>query len=265
MAELGLESINGGELPRPRSIRLDWIFPLLFHPRRTLEQVVKQETGVWAAPLLVLSLAVMLLLLAQGPVRKAQAQMTATMPEQAQYFSPDQLAQLQEGMDARQGPIFIYVFPGIGLLAGVWLSWFLLGSLMHLSLTMAGSRSSSHTSFNLAAWAGLPLVFRYLIRTVYALSSHQMISGPGLSGFLPSGGDGFGAFLRIVLTLVDLYLFWQVALLLIGVTPATGLSRKKAWAVTLLVIVLMLALQALPGFGIAKLGAMQTTQSFFFF
>ncbi len=263
MAELGLETFNG-ELPQRRSIHLEWIVPLLFRPRRTLEQVVKQEHGVWAAPLLLLTLAVVLLVLVQGPVRKAEAQMSSAMPENAQYFSPDQIAQLQEGIDARQGPVFIYVFPAIGLLAGAWLSWFLLGSLLHLSLTMTGSRSGSTASFNLAAWASLPLVFRYLVRAVYSLSTHQLITSPGLSGFM-NGGSGFSSYLGIILTLVDLYWIWQVALLLIGVIPATGLARSKAWLVTLSVVVVLLVLQGLPGFLVAKLSAMTTSQPFFFF
>ncbi len=264
MAEIGLETING-ELTQRRGLRLEWVLPLLFHPRRTLEQVVKQETAVWTAPLLLLTVAALLLLLAQGPIRKSGAQLTSAMPEQAQYFTPEQQAQLQAGMDARQGPVFIYVFPGIGILGGVWISWFLLGSLMHLSLTMTGSRSSSTASFNLAAWASVPLVLRYLVRAVFAASAHQMVTSPGLSGFLPAGGAGFSAYLRIILGLLDGFVIWQIALLLIGVVPATGLSRTKAWSVTLLVVLVLLVLQALPAFLIAKLGTLQSTQPFFFF
>ncbi len=264
MSELGLESINA-ELPTRRSLHTEWVLPLFVLPRKTLAQIVKQETGVWAAPLLLLTLAVALLVFAQGPVRKTQAQMTSAMPEQAQYFSPEQQAQLQEGMAARQGPLFIYIFPAIGLLAGIWFGWFLLGSMLHLGLTMAGSRSGSTASFNLAAWASLPLIFRYLVRAVYSLSAHQMITSPGLSGFLSASAGGFSAYLHILLTLVDLYFIWQVALLLAGVVSATGLARKKAWAVTLLVVLVLLALQALPGFLLAQLGAVQTNQPFFFF
>lgn len=264
MTEFELDTINGAA-PQQRSFHPEWIFPLLFRPRRTLEKIVREEKGVWLTPLVLLTLAAVILVLAQGPIRKTEAQMNTSMPESAQYFTPEQQAQLQEGLDAKQGPVFIYVFPAIGILVGLWLNWFLLGSLLHLALTMVGSRSSSITSFNLAAWAGLPLVFRFIVRTVYILSSRQMITSPGLSGFLAADAAGFGVYARILLGLVDAYLLWQVALLLVGVTPASGLSRPKAWVVTLLVVLSLLALLSLPGFLIAKLSGMQTIQPYFFF
>ncbi len=91
-----------------------------------------------------------------------------------------------------------------------------------------------------------------------------MVTSPGLSGFMAPASTGFSSYLGIILAFIDLYLICQVALLLVGVVPATGLARTKAWAVTLLVVVALLALQGLPGFLVSKLGSMATTQPFFF-
>jgi hypothetical protein len=68
----------------------------------------------------------------------------------------------------------------------------------------------------------------------------------------------------VLLGLVDIYLIWQFVLLVIG-SAATGLPRGKAFAGVLLVIVLVLVLGALPGFGLAQLSGLSVDRPFIFF
>ena len=66
-------------------------------------------------------------------------------------------------------------------------------------------------------------------------------------------------FLRGVLAQIDLYLIWQVILLLVGALPLTGLTRSKAWAAVLISVVIILALKALPALIGSQLGGLTTS------
>lgn len=256
MAELELEQL---EAARPRKIRLDWLVPLFFRPRRTLKKVAEQDHAVWIAPILVLSILAMLVVIAGGQPRTTQAQSNVEIPQDFQYWPPEMQEEYMNNQAKKAGALYTYVFPTLGALAGVWISWFLLGSLLHLALTLSGSRGSNTSALNLVGWASLPFAIRYIVQTAVILSSKQLISSAGLSGFIAADGGGFMIFLRGVLAQIDLYLIWQVILLLVGALPLTGLTRSKAWAAVLISVVIILALKALPMLIGSQLGGLTTS------
>jgi hypothetical protein len=249
---------------QPRRLHFEWVLPLFLHPRRTLEQVRKQENGVWLAPLLVLSaLAIIAMICAGGP-RQLAAEMGTNLPPNFQWYTPEQQQQFLDAMANARGPFFMIVLPAASALIGIWLSWFLLGSILHLALTMSGSRSSSTASLNLTAWASLPFGVMYIVQAIYYLNANVTIRSPGVSGFIPADATGFLAFIGAMAALLTIYLLWQVILLLAGVVPMTGLKRSKAWFATLLTVFIVLLLQALPGFLSAQLGGLSIIRPFMF-
>ena len=255
--------INHIEAARPRKLRFDWVFPLFFKPGRTLKAVTAEDIGVWLAPLLILTLFAVLAVVVGGPIRAQQAQPTGELPPDFQYWMPEQQEQYLAGQANRASPLFIYGFPIMGALASVWIPWFLLGSILHLVLTMSGSRGTNTATLNLVGWASLPMAIRYIVQAVYILVSGQLLKAPGVSGFVSADAGGFSAFVRSLLTQVDLYWIWMVILLLAGVLPLTGLRKGKAWFAVLISVVIMLALQGLPGFVAASLSGLSTTRPFF--
>jgi hypothetical protein len=159
----------------------------------------------------------------------------------------------------------MYVFPMIGGVLGVWVSWFLLGAILHVILTLSGSRGSRAADFSLVGWSMLPYAVRAVVQIVYMLVTRQLISRPGISGFLPVDATGGMAFLASLLSLVDLYLVWQFVLLVIGATYGSGLVRGKVVGAVALSLVVLLVLQALPGFAGAQLSGLTVNSPFFFF
>ncbi|TLN19759.1 YIP1 family protein [bacterium] len=263
MAEAELDTLNNNE--HPRRLRFDWLLPLFFRPRRTLGQVSEQNHGVWLAPLLVLSVLVVIAVLAASPIRQQAAQMGGEIPPDFQYWSAEQQQQYMEAQANSAGPIFTLIFPALSALAGLWVSWFLLGSILHLALTLTGSRSSNTAALNLAAWASLPLGLRSIVQTIAMLANKQLIAGQGLSGFIASDATGLGLYLRSMLGFIDIYFVWMVVLLLIGAAIISGMRRGKAWVTTLVAVLILLALQALPGFIGGQLGGLSSGGSGFFF
>ncbi len=234
---------------RPRSWHFEWALPILFRPARTLKSIAEKEHGVWLAPLTILSILAIVFVLIGGPVRTATtSQTTPELPQDYQYWSPDQQQQYLSGQANKVSPLFIYVFPGLLELAGIWIPWLLLGLILNLSFTLSGSRSNGTGVLNLASWSFMPFAIRYIVRGISLLATHAAIQAPGLSGFFDSTAGGLTAFMRAAMVNVDFYLVWVTVLLMVGALPLTGLKRGKAWLAVIITILIVLALQALPGY-----------------
>jgi hypothetical protein len=252
------------EKQKKNPLHFEWILPVIFQPRKTIEKITSQEKSVWLTPLLVVSVLIILAALVAGPIKRNIIQMGLNTPENFQYYTAEQQAQFQSAQANRTSPLFLYVFPAVTSLAGLWVSWFLLSSLMHLSLTLAGSRAQNVRSYNLAAWSLLPLGVRHLVQIVAMIATKTVVSNPGLSGFITGDLKGFTAFTAALLGVIDIYFIWQIILLLLGVCPLSSLKRSQAWAATGVSLVILMLLLSLPGFLSHALSGLTTSSSFFF-
>jgi hypothetical protein len=263
MTEAELDLINNHD--RPRRLHFEWLPGLFLHPRRTLGKIAEQNHAVWLTPLLVLSVLAIIAVLAASPIRRQAAQMGSEIPQGFEYWSGEQQEQYMQAQADSAGPTFTIVFPALSALLGLWVSWFLLGSILHLSLTLTGSRSSNTAALNLVGWASLPLGLRYIVQTIFMLINKQLIAGQGLSGFISSDASGLALYLRSALGFVDLYFLWMLALLIIGAVLISGMRRSKAWLTTLIAVLILLALQALPGFIGSQLSSLSSGSGGYFF
>jgi hypothetical protein len=251
-------------LPRARRLQPGWFYLVLFKPKLAFASITAQKTGLWLAPLLVVTLATLASVAAAGVLRQEAAQMgEVQLPPDFQYYSPEQQARVMQAIQATSGPVFIFVFPALIALSKVWFGWLLVGGLIHLVLTLFGGRGSVGITMNVLAWASLPFAIRELVRAAAMVVGQQLIAMPGLSGFTPAGeGNGY-VFLSGLLAAIDIYLIWHVWLLIVGEIAATGLSGKKVAAGVLLVILVVIGLQALVGVGSAQFSNLTIIRPFF--
>jgi len=263
MTDVEMETVINNR-KKPRALHFEWMLPLFLRPARTLKTIVERDHPVWLAPMLILSVLAILLVLVGAPISTEQAQQVGELPPDFQYWGPQQQEEYLASQGNKANPIFIYLFPALGSLIGIWLSWFLLGSILHLALTLSGSRGSSGQAINLVAWASLPIALRSIVQAIAIPANHQLIQSAGVSGFISAEAEGFAAFLRILLGFVDIYWIGQVMLLMIGSLPLTGLARGKAWTAVLVSAVLLLILQSVPGYVASLLGGLSLTRGFFF-
>ncbi len=264
MNETTIEEIDLPE-PRQRRLRLDWIPAVLLRPGKTLPQIVAYDAPSWLAPLLLLSLLALIFTLVAGPLRIQAALSTPPqLPTDFQYWSPDAQQKFMESNVPNTSFLLMYGLPGLGALLSVWVSWFLLGAVLHLALTMSGGRGSRAADFNLAAWASLPFALRWIVQILAMLIGGQLILHPGLSGFFLEGIGRLNAYLAGMAGLFDLYLVWQFVLLVIGAASSSGITRAKAIGAVLASLLLLLVLQALPGFLLSQLSGLAVQRPFFF-
>ncbi len=245
-------------------LKFNWILPTLFTPKRATDQITAAEKPVWLTPLLVVSVMIMIAVFVAGPIRKNAILMNQNMPEGFEYYSADQQAAFMSGQANRVSPLFLYIFPILTGLGGLWISWFLLSSLLHLSLTLSGSRASNVRSYNLAGWSFLPLAVKQLVQIIAMLATKAVITSPGLSGFMAADVKGFAAFFSAMLGLIDIYLILQMVILFVGVGSLSGLSKSKAGLATVISLLVLILLQTLPGFLSHALSGISTSMPFFF-
>lgn len=239
--------------------------PLFIRPRSTLEEINRQTRSIWATPLLILTVIAIVFAFIASPIRKQLVQTGGNLPPQFQYYSQEDQQKFLAAQETRSSGIFTLGFPLAGQIIGIWLSWFLFGSVLHLTLTLAGSRSSNLSALNLAAWSMLPLGLRYIVQMIYMLSTRQLVAGAGLSGLITSETNGVVAFFREVVGSIDLFFIWQAALLWLGASLLGRLPRGRTAAAVGITIIILLVLMAVPGFLAGKLSGLSTGSPFFYF
>jgi hypothetical protein len=246
--------------------RWDWFYRIFIKPKQVFKEIVEGDGRVWLRPMVVLIILTLILSLAGGPARLMNAQMGMNeMPEDFPYWSEEQQNQYFQGQAEMLSPLFIYIFPALISLAGLWLGWFLLGNILHLMMTFKGSRQAQSAYLNLAAWAAMPFAIRCLVQTVALLATRQVIDDPGLSGFLEPGGSAGLALLNVLLGMVDIYALAFVVLLWIGAPVISGLRPEKTWWVTILAILVFVLLASLPSFAVSQLSGLGSIQPYMFF
>jgi len=126
-----------------------------------------------------------------------------------------------------------------------------------------GGRGTSRSIMDVAAWAGLPFAVREIVRASYIFLSQDLIRYPGLSGFAPMEVGTFNLFIAELLKQVDIYWLWHVALLILGVQLYKDLGPAKALVSVLLIQVIAISLQTLPGLLAAQMGNLNIIRPYF--
>ena len=231
----------------------------LIRPRQVFQEMTDESRPTWLTPMLVLTVTAILVVIVSGYLRSRAAMMgEIQLPPDWEFWPPDMQEDYMQAQQATQGPVFMYIMPMIGSLTGLWLGWLLLAAMLHFGSTLLGGRGSMQSALNIVAWASLPFAIRDLLRIVFMLTAGHTITSPGLSGFLGAPG-----FFTQLLTRIDIFLLWQMVLLILGFGIADKLSRGKSAAGVILVMVLVLVAQAGLGTLASSFGGLAVQRPFF--
>jgi len=240
--------------------RLLW--GMIVRPRATLEYLNEHGGRTWWLPTLLVVLMIILPRLVAAPITVQQAReaFLATQEQMGDQLgtemSAEQQAQMEQAMSMAASPLITVVFPAVGSVVAVVVGWLVWAGALYLAGTVMGGRSTFGQLFRMVVWAWLPYALRGLLQTIYILVSGQLIANPGLSGFVqenrPVGEMVFAPpspghmILVALMSKVDLFLVWNLILLVIGVMVTARLPRPKTALVTLGVWVLLTVMSLLP-------------------
>ncbi len=124
---------------------------------------------------------------------------------------------------------------------GAWLVW---SGALYLALILLGQNGLGFGSvWTLVLWSWMPYAVRGVLQSIYMSVAHRPVYNEGLSGLvvdrtpppmmtfnyvIPTTNEKA---LASFLARLDVYLIWQLALMVIGAMALTRLSRRKAVAV----------------------------------
>ena len=241
-----------------------WALSIWFKPVAIFRKIIASDGRTWWFPMAMLSGLQVIKSIIEIPARKAAILMApAPLPQGMNYISPEQQAQIDQSLVLKSGPFFTFIVPALLALAGIWITWLLLSSILHISLTMSGSRSSSRTTFNIAAWASFPLALRTVVQTISILATKLLIEHPGISGFIDINGR-----LTLVgstlLGMIDIYFILQLLYLIVGTAQIGGVKVQKAILTVLVSLLITMVFSTLPGFVSYTISGMNITRPFFF-
>ena len=262
MAETALNPAPLADEP-PRRLQFRRVIDMILRPRATLSDLRAIDQPVWLTLLLLIIALLIVRVLVTAPLKAAQAQSGEITGPGFEFYTPEQLAQLQQALQATQGPVFQYVFPIAWAVISALLLWSITAGLLYLISTLQGGRGSMTRALNLVAWASVPTLIHLAVQVISIQTSGQLIASPGLSGFTPPPPEG-SIVAHALLSRINVYLIWHIALLLIGLKLFTGLSARKTWITVLTTIAIVMLLRIVPDLLAAQLSGLTVVQPFLF-
>ncbi|MDW8068350.1 MAG: YIP1 family protein [Anaerolineae bacterium] len=232
---------------------------IILRPRATFQYLAGEGRWRWWIPALLAAVMVVMPIVVATPINTRQAlealKTTQEMLNQ-QTLSPEQQQQMEQAQKMVTSPLFITVFPSITAVLGLAVGWLAWAGALYLIGIVIGGPASFGDLFRMVVWAWIPYTLRGFLQTLYILLAGQTIAHPGLSGLVASP-QGVKEMLTapptmgqmVVLALlsrIDLFLFWNLALLVVGTIVVTRLSPRKAAALVLGIWVLFTLMGLIP-------------------
>lgn len=242
----------------PRRNLFGQLWDMIRRPRWAFENGGIRTSRSWIFMAILAMMALVLPIVAAAPITTQQAREAFQAGLESQRESGQEIPPEMEGQISQlaTNPLFTVVFPSAGALAMLWLGWLVWAGALHLIGTMAGGESQFGEMWRTVVWSWLPFTVRGLLQFAFILLTGEIISHPGLSGLVadqrpvseliaapPSTGQ---LVLQSLLSKIDLFLVWNLFLLILGVAVTARLSRRKAAFVTLGVWAVLLVLGLLP-------------------
>jgi len=252
--------MDGKEVETPRKrglLRILW--GMLARPRGTLKHMKDRATFSWWLPALLVVLMTVLPVAAGAPLTAEQArEAVLTSQERMAEQQGTELSEEQQAQMERlvASPLIVVVFPAVAAVVGLLIGWVVWTGSLYLAGMVVGGRGVFGDLFGMVIWTWLPYAVRGMLQAFYILVTGQLITNPGLSGFVLSSSSveqmmaappSLGELaLSSLLSRIDLFLFWRMGLLTVGVAIVMQLRWRKALVIVVGLWMLLTALGLIP-------------------
>ena len=216
------------------------LISIFIRPRTVFNQIAHHSSNVWLLVGVLGLILVTLPIVVSGPLTRAQLISEFEANAGELEFPEDQ----PDPTQFIANPITTTVIPAVGRLFAVVFGWLLWGGSLHLISSLTGGRNSFLQMLRLVVWTWVPYGLRAIVQTIYIAATNTLIENPGLSGLIDDGVSPDNPFavpppstvaFQTFLSDIDVYLFWRLTLLVMGVTVVAQLPRRKAMIAVLLI------------------------------
>ncbi len=212
----------------PREGGLARIAGVFFSPVKIFDSIARRPT--WVAPLLLWTLVSAVVTVIVIPRLDYERVIREAMEKRGQVVSAERLESIVEGQK-RIGSVIGYAW---GALAPTVLT-LLLAAIFLGSFKAFGWDTTFRQAFGVTAHAFLPSVLGYLLAIPIILQREKI--NPADMGGLVKSNPGFlveresAPAIHSLLSSIDLFSLWVLALLIVGLAAAAKVSRKQSAAV----------------------------------
>lgn len=212
------------------------------------------RTWIWMAAVM-LALSILPSLVSAPIVARQSAELIRENLEKQQEMGQEITPEMQaQAAQFSTSPIFTMIFPSLLRIIGMLLTWLVWSGALHLLCTMLGGSDSFRQMWRAVVWTWVPFALRSLLQTGFVLFSGELLNQPGLSSLVPSStaGDPFAVpgtgelVLRSLLGQIDLFVVWNLALLVLAVSITARISRRKGALITLTLWVVLTLISLVP-------------------
>jgi len=230
---------------------------ILHRPRATLERLAELPRRPWRRMALLIIAAAILPVVATYTITSRQTAVAldpALSSQQPTTVRAVPMAPVKGGMvrvgpggaDMPSGedlpspelsPVTGLVLPALGRLGSLVLNWLLWSAVLYVIGTMMGARNTFGHMLHMVIWTWVPFAVRGVLQAGYIWIVREPITHQGLSGLVASEAlstgmptaTGTGTVVwQTLLGQVDIYLFWHLALVAVGLVAMARLPRRKA-------------------------------------
>ncbi|MEM7331168.1 MAG: YIP1 family protein [Chloroflexota bacterium] len=216
------------------------LISIFIRPRTVFNQIANHKSNVWIIVGLLGLILITLPIIVSGPLTRAL--LIAEFEENSIdiEFPEDQ----PDPTQFIANPITTTVIPAVGVVFTVLFGWLLWGGALHLISSLTGGRNTFLQMLRLVIWSWMPYGLRAIIQTIYIAATNTLIENPGLSGLIDDGVSPDNPFavpepstvaFQTFLGDIDIFLFWRLTLLILGIGMIAQLPRRKAMIAALLV------------------------------
>jgi len=254
--EKPLSSIDEGDEGKERSEREPakephtsvWrlLLDVVANPARAFAVITRRQGTVWVLPalLILLSLVVYILIAAPYTAELAQKQLQT----QLSTLPPEQAKMVSQQAQRFTRPMFIVVSGSITGTVVQVLIWLLASGILYFGILLSGADATYGGVWSITPWVFLPHAVRNLVLALWTYTHKTLLQYQGLSFLVATGdlqADSRNPLLG-VLQQIDLFNVWHVVLVYLALRHGLKLSRGGALGVTIVYILIMLGLSAVP-------------------
>jgi hypothetical protein len=202
---------------------------VLVHPRVTFTKMRDAERGHWWVVLVLGVISLVLVTVATVPIQAQLAQEALVAQQEGAQLSAEQQAQMEQTQAIFSSQAMLGALGIVGGTVTMLIGFAARSGLLFLFGLAFGARAEFKQVWRMGVWTMLPGVVRNVAAAIAVFATGELPAA-GLSAIYVSNTEVAGASAALVAILgkIDIYIFWSLALVGMGMVASLKMSKVKA-------------------------------------